>query len=216
MRASAAASPARNSAISRFGWWNWRGPGAVCLRLKGGDPFVFGRGGEEAQTLVAHGVPIRIVPGVSAGIGGLAYAGIPVTHRDINQSVTFVTGHDQTGKAPSTLDWEAISRSSPTIVIYMGIKHAAQIAGALMAAGRPGAEPVGVVCNATLPSQRVLETTLARLVDDLAAHGMEPPAVLVVGRAVLMRQVLDWQAMAAGAPPRHLDPLGREDGALSA
>jgi uroporphyrin-III C-methyltransferase len=190
--------------------------GRRVLRLKGGDPFVFGRGGEEAQTLVAHGVPIRIVPGVSAGIGGLAYAGIPVTHRDINQSVTFVTGHDQTGKAPSTLDWDAISRSSPTIVIYMGIKHAAQIATALMAAGRPDAEPVGVVCNATLPSQRVLETTLAQLVDDLATHAMEPPAVLVVGRAVLMRQVLDWQAMAAGAAPRNLDPLGREDGALSA
>ena len=190
--------------------------GRRVLRLKGGDPFVFGRGGEEAQTLVAHGVPIRIVPGVSAGIGGLAYAGIPVTHRDINQSVTFVTGHDQTGETPSTLDWDAISRSSPTIVIYMGIKHAGRIAGALMAAGRPGTEPVGVVCNATLPSQRVLETTLAGLVDDLATHGMEPPAVLVVGRAVLMRQVLDWQAMAAGAAPRHLDPLGREDGALSA
>jgi uroporphyrin-III C-methyltransferase len=190
--------------------------GRRVLRLKGGDPFVFGRGGEEAQTLVSHGIPIRIVPGVSSGIGGLAYAGIPVTHRDINQSVTFVTGHDQTGKAPSTLDWEAISRSSPVIVIYMGIKHAAQIAGALMVAGRGGDEPVGVVSDATLPSQRVLETTLGALVDDLAAHAMQPPAVLVVGKAVLMRQVLDWQAMAAGAAPRSLDPLGRQDGVLSA
>jgi uroporphyrin-III C-methyltransferase len=84
--------------------------GKRVLRLKGGDPFVFGRGGEEGQTLVAHGVPIRVVPGVSAGIGGLAYAGIPVTHRDVNQSVTFVTGHDQTGEAPSALDWQAIAR----------------------------------------------------------------------------------------------------------
>jgi len=190
--------------------------GRRVLRLKGGDPFVFGRGGEEAQTLVAHGVPIRIVPGVSAGIGGLAYAGIPVTHRDINQSVTFVTGHDQTGDAPSTLDWVAISRSSPVIVIYMGIKHAAQIAGALMAAGRGAEEPVGVVSDATLPTQRVLETTLSRLVDDLEVHAMQPPAVLVVGKAILMRQVLDWQGMAAGAAPRSLDPLGRQDGAMTA
>ena len=91
--------------------------GRRVLRLKGGDPFVFGRGGEEAQTLVQHGIPIRVIPGISAGIGGLAYAGIPVTHRDVNQSVTFVTGHDQSGQSPSTLDWQAISKGSQVIVI---------------------------------------------------------------------------------------------------
>ncbi|MDA9061557.1 uroporphyrinogen-III C-methyltransferase, partial [Planktomarina temperata] len=101
--------------------------GKRVLRLKGGDPFVFGRGGEEAQTLVQHGVPIRIIPGISAGIGGLAYAGIPVTHRDVNQSVTFVTGHDQTGDTPGSLDWSAIAQGSQVIVIYMGMKHIAQI-----------------------------------------------------------------------------------------
>ena len=190
--------------------------GLRVLRLKGGDPFVFGRGGEEAQTLVQHGVPIRIIPGISAGIGGLAYAGIPVTHRDVNQSVTFVTGHDQSGQTPSSLDWESIAKGSQVIVIYMGMKHVAQIAGALVAAGRPLSEPCAVVTTATTPDQKVLETTLGTLVDDLAASGMEPPAIICVGRSVLMRQVLDWQAMAAGEAPRNLDPLGRGQAAESA
>ena len=102
--------------------------GNKVLRQKGGDPFVFGRGGEEAQTLIQNEIPIRIIPGISAGIGGLAYAGIPVTHRDINQSVTFVTGHDQNGETPQTLNWTAISQGSQVLVIYMGMKHAKKIA----------------------------------------------------------------------------------------
>ena len=190
--------------------------GRRVLRLKGGDPFVFGRGGEEAQTLVQHAIPIRIIPGISAGIGGLAYAGIPVTHRDVNQSVTFVTGHDQTGQTPSTLDWQAISRASEVVVIYMGHKHAPQIAAAMLAAGRPPAEPVAVVTSATTPRQAVLETTLARLPDDLAGSGLEPPAIICIGRTTLMRQVLDWQSLAAGHPPRDTDPLGRDNRAASA
>jgi uroporphyrin-III C-methyltransferase len=184
--------------------------GRRVLRLKGGDPFVFGRGGEEAQALARAGIPFRIVPGISAGIGGLAYAGIPVTHRDINQSVTFVTGHDQSGQTPGSLDWQAISDGAPVLVIYMGMKHAGRIAEALIAAGRPPAEPVAVVSQATLPDERVLETTLGRLAADLAASGLQPPAVLCVGRAVLMRQALDWQALARGEAPRSLDPLGRD------
>ncbi|WP_300547438.1 uroporphyrinogen-III C-methyltransferase [Roseovarius sp.] len=183
--------------------------GHKVLRLKGGDPFVFGRGGEEAQTLVQHGVPVRIIPGISAGIGGLAYAGIPVTHRDVNQSVTFVTGHDQSGEPPCSLDWQAIARGSQVIVIYMGMKHAPQISAALLAAGRPAEEPCAVVCSATTPDQQVLETTLGQLAADIEASGMEPPAILCIGRSVLMRQVLDWQGMMAGAAPRDLDPLGR-------
>ncbi|MCB5197751.1 uroporphyrinogen-III C-methyltransferase [Loktanella sp. TSTF-M6] len=183
--------------------------GKRVLRLKGGDPFVFGRGGEEAQTLVQHNVPVRIIPGISAGIGGLAYAGIPVTHRDVNQSVTFVTGHDQSGAAPSSLDWASISKGSQVLVIYMGMKHAAQIAGHLIGAGRQPSEPVAVVTSATTSDQRVLETTLGTMVDDIAATGMEPPAIICVGRSVLMRQVLDWQGMIAGEAPRDLDPLGR-------
>ncbi len=190
--------------------------GKRVLRLKGGDPFVFGRGGEEAQTLVQHGVPVRIIPGISAGIGGLAYAGIPVTHRDVNQSVTFITGHDQSGETPNTLDWAAISQSSQVLVIYMGMKHIGQISGALLAAGRAASEPVAVVSDATTPRQRVLETTLGALEADLAVSGLEPPAIVCVGRSVLMRQVLDWQGMARGEAPRNLDPLGRGKPAESA
>ena len=183
--------------------------GKRVLRLKGGDPFVFGRGGEEAQTLIQHGVMVRIIPGISAGIGGLAYAGIPVTHRDVNQSVTFVTGHDQSGNTPGSLDWASISKGSQVIVIYMGMKHIAQIAGHLITAGRNLSEPVAVVTTATTPDQQVLETTLGTVVDDIAASGLEPPAIICIGRSVLMRQVLDWQGLAAGDAPRNLDPLGR-------
>ncbi|RMH45824.1 MAG: uroporphyrinogen-III C-methyltransferase [Alphaproteobacteria bacterium] len=184
--------------------------GRRVVRLKGGDPFVFGRGGEEAQTLIRHGVPFRIIPGISAGIGGLAYAGIPVTHRDVNQSVTFVTGHDQSGETPQSLDWKAISAGSQVLVIYMGMKHIAEIVGHLRAAGRPADEPVAIVTQATMPDQQVLETTLGRAVEDLAAAGLAPPAIICVGRTVLMRRVLDWQALARGEAPRELDPLGRD------
>jgi uroporphyrin-III C-methyltransferase len=183
--------------------------GKRVLRLKGGDPFVFGRGGEEGQTLVQHGVPIRIIPGISAGIGGLAYAGIPVTHRDVNQSVTFVTGHDQSGETPSSLNWTAISQGSQVLVIYMGMKHIDHIAAALLAAGRPPSEPCAVVTNATTPQQQVLETTLGSIVADLAASNLAPPAIICIGRSVLMRQTLDWMSMADGTAPRNTDPLGR-------
>lgn len=190
--------------------------GKKVLRLKGGDPFVFGRGGEEAQTLVQHNIPIRIIPGISAGIGGLAYAGIPVTHRDVNQSVTFVTGHDQSGNATGSLNWQAISDGSQVIVIYMGMKHIAHISSELIRAGRPLSEPIAIVTTATTPEQRVLETTLGTILDDINAAGMEPPAIVCVGQSVLMRQVLDWQGMAAGEEPRNLDPLGRGRPAESA
>ncbi len=190
--------------------------GKRVLRLKGGDPFVFGRGGEEAQTLVQHGVPVRIIPGISAGIGGLAYAGIPVTHRDVNQSVTFVTGHDQSGNTPGSLDWGSIAKGSQVIVIYMGMKHIAQISTSLIDAGRSPAEPVAVVTTATTEDQQVLETTLGTIVDDIAQAGLAPPAIICVGQSVLMRQVLDWQGMAAGEAPRNLDPLGRGRPAESA
>ena len=183
--------------------------GKRVLRLKGGDPFVFGRGGEEAQTLIQHGVNVRIIPGISAGIGGLAYAGIPVTHRDVNQSVTFVTGHDQSGETPQSLDWASIAKGSQVLVIYMGMKHAERIATALLEAGRPADEPCAVVCSATTPDEKVLETTLGRMAADIADSGLEPPAILCVGRSVLMRQVLDWQALARGEAPRNLDPLNR-------
>ena len=178
------------------------------LRLKGGDPFVFGRGGEEAQTLVQAGVPIRILPGISAGIGGLAYAGIPVTHRDVNQAVTFLTGHDRTGLAPSAINWDGIAKGSQVIVMYMAIKHLPEICANLIAAGRSKDEPVAVVSNATWDKMDVLETTLGQAPDDVATHGFEPPAIICVGNVVKMRQCLDWIGQINGIAPRDLDPLG--------
>jgi len=183
--------------------------GRRVLRLKGGDPFVFGRGGEEALALVAAGVPFRVVPGVSAGIGGLAYAGIPITHRDVNSAVTFVTGHDASGVVPESVDWESLAKGAPVIIVYMALKHIATIAARLLAAGRRPNEPVAVVSRATTPQQRVLETTLARAAVDAAASGIEPPAVVAIGQAVALRAGLDWLGALEG---RVLDPdpLGRQ------
>jgi len=181
--------------------------GKRVLRLKGGDPFVFGRGGEEALALVAAKVPFRIVPGISAGIGGLAYAGIPVTHREINSAVTFVTGHDASGLVPDAVDWASLAKGAPVLVIYMALKHIEQIVERLIAGGRRPSEPVAIVAKATTAEQRVLETTLARAADDAAAAGIEPPAMVVVGDVVRLRAGLDWLGALTG---RALiaDPLG--------
>ncbi len=182
--------------------------GKRVLRLKGGDPFVFGRGGEEAQTLIGHGVPVRIVPGISAGIGGLAYAGIPVTHRDVNQAVTFVTGHDQSGNAPSRVDWGALAKGSPVIVCYMSMKTLPNIVESLIAGGRDPHDPVAVVTNATRPDMAVLESTLSQAVADITEAALTPPAIICIGRVALMRQALDWIGQMAGEPVRNIDPLG--------
>ncbi|WP_455873365.1 uroporphyrinogen-III C-methyltransferase [Rhizobium yanglingense] len=189
--------------------------GKRVLRLKGGDPFVFGRGGEEALTLVEHNIPFRIVPGITAGIGGLAYAGIPVTHRDINHAVTFLTGHDSSGIVPDAINWEAIGRGSPVIVIYMAMKHIAQISANLIAAGRNPSEPVAFVCNAATSGQQVLETTLGEAPAAVAASGLEPPAIVVVGEVVRLRPSLDWLGALAG---RRLqpDPFRRTGGKVTA
>jgi uroporphyrin-III C-methyltransferase len=183
--------------------------GRRVLRLKGGDPFVFGRGGEEALALVAARVPFRIVPGISAGIGGLAYAGIPITHRDINSAVTFVTGHDSSGVVPDAVDWPALARGSPVIVMYMALKHLPAIVERLLAAGRARSEPLAVVSRATTSEQRVLETTLASAATDIEASGIEPPAIVVVGEVVSLRAGLDWLGALAGRV-LEADPLGRQ------
>jgi len=162
------------------------------LRLKGGDPFVFGRGGEEARQLVEAGVPFRIIPGITAGIGGLAYAGIPVTHRDTNSAVTFLTGHGVSGQVPEQHNWESIAKGSPVIVMYMAMKHLALIAERLIGAGRSPNEPMAVIVSACTSRQRVLETTLARCADDVQTAGLEPPAVVVIGEVVRFRKQLDW------------------------
>ena len=172
--------------------------GHRVLRLKGGDPFVFGRGGEEALTLVQHGIPFRIVPGITAGIGGLAYAGIPVTHREINHAVTFLTGHDSSGIVPDRIDWEALGRGSPVIVMYMAMKHIGQISANLIAAGRSPDEHVAFVCNAATAEQQVLETTLGRAEADVDASGLQPPAIVVIGEVVRFRKGMDWLGAMGG------------------
>jgi uroporphyrin-III C-methyltransferase len=174
--------------------------GKRVLRLKGGDPFVFGRGGEEALALARASVPFRIVPGVTAGIGGLAYAGIPVTHRDTNHVVTFVTGHGADGRVPD-LDWAAIARGSPTLVLYMALAHAEEIAHKLIEAGRLADEPAAIVSDATFEKQNVRVTTLGQLGE--VARESAAPAILVIGQNVKLRAGLDWLGALSG---RLLDP----------
>lgn len=182
--------------------------GLRVLRLKGGDPFVFGRGGEEALALVASNIPFRIVPGVTSGIGGLAYAGIPVTHRDINSAVTFITGHNTDGGVPDGLDWDAIAKGSPVIVLYMALKHLDEIAARLIAGGRDASETVAIVAKATTRDQQVIETTLGTCVADIEAIGIEPPAIVAIGGVVRLRAALDWQGAAVGKQ-LDADPLRR-------
>ncbi|MBM3535508.1 MAG: uroporphyrinogen-III C-methyltransferase [Alphaproteobacteria bacterium] len=177
--------------------------GKRVLRLKGGDPFVFGRGGEEALALVAAKVPFRIVPGITAGIGGLAYAGIPATHRDVNEAVTFITGHNVSGEVPDGLDWPALARGAPVLVFYMALKHLAQIRDRLIAGGRRPDDAAAVVSHAATDRQRMIVTSLARLVEDTATAKMEPPALVVIGPAVELAAGLDWLGAIEG---RTLDP----------
>ena len=181
--------------------------GKRVLRLKGGDPFVFGRGGEEALTLVEADIPFRIIPGVSAGVGALAYAGIPLTHRDTNSAVTFLTGHNVAGVVPDQFDWPAIAKASPVLVFYMAMKHLAEIASRLVEAGRNPDEPVALVSKATTPEQRVLETTLSRCHADAVRAEIGPPAMVVVGEVVRLRAALDWQGAQDGKA-LDSDPLG--------
>ena len=165
--------------------------GKRVLRLKGGDPFVFGRGGEEAQALARAGVNFRIVPGITAGIGGLAYAGIPVTHRDTNHAVTFITGHGVDGKL-TKLDWAAVSRGAPTLVLYMARRFAGEIADALMAVGRKSDEPCAIVSNAARSDQEVIITTLEGLA--AAAEAAPPLSIIVIGENVKLANELCWLA----------------------
>lgn len=166
--------------------------GKRVLRLKGGDPFMFGRGGEECQHLVKAGIPFRIVPGITAGIGGLAYAGLPSTHRDTNHSVIFLTGHDASGNLPANVDWRAIATASPVIVMYMAVKNLDEIADALLQGGRDPADPVTVISQATLPQQSIAETKLGEVKAYLAGHELATPAIVVLGAISEWRSVLDW------------------------
>ena len=159
--------------------------GLVVARLKGGDPFVFGRGGEELLALTAAGVEVEIVSGVTAGIGVPAALGIPVTHRDMARGVSFVTGHTRDGSEP---DWQALVKSGTTLVVYMGVANLPRIAAALCAAGMAAATPAAAIQDGTTPRQKSVVSTLARLPVDAAAAGIASPALLVFGEVVGLAQ----------------------------
>ena len=163
--------------------------GRSVVRLKGGDPFVFGRGGEEAEALAAAGVPCEVVPGVTSAIAGPAAAGIPVTHRDVAASVAIATAHEAPGKAGSRLDWEALARADTTVLL-MGVERLADAAKALIDAGKKRSTPAAVIASATLPSQRTVTAPLSRIAAAAKRAGIEPPAVTVVGDVVRLRHVL--------------------------
>jgi len=166
--------------------------GKIVTRLKGGDPFVFGRGGEECEVLVEAGIPFEIVPGITAGIGAPAYAGIPLTHRNFTTSVAFVTGHEQPGKEASGIDWERLSLGSGTVVFYMGIKNLSLIAANMMAHGRAPETPVALIHWGTCPDQQVLVGTLADIAEKAQKASFKAPAVTVVGDVVTLRDRLRW------------------------
>ncbi len=166
--------------------------GKVVARLKGGDPYIFGRGGEEAEELANAGIPFEEIPGISSSVAGPAYAGIPLTHRAYASSVTIITGHEDTGKAGSVHNWQALARSASTLVFLMGMKNLPDICSKLMEAGMDGETPAALVYWGTTDRQRSLVSTLAELPEAAAREGFVNPSVIVVGRVVKLKDKLDW------------------------
>ena len=164
--------------------------GQRVLRLKGGDPFVFGRGGEEALALAAARIPFRLVPGVTAA-GGLAAAGIPMTHRTTNSAVTLLTGHDAAGGVPDGLDWQAIAQGAPVLIFYMALRQLDTIAERLTRGGLPRETPVALISHATTGDERIVETPLAEAAEAAERAGIEAPCLVVVGDVVRLRRALD-------------------------
>ncbi|HTP21483.1 MAG TPA: uroporphyrinogen-III C-methyltransferase [Solirubrobacteraceae bacterium] len=164
----------------------------IVVRLKGGDPFVFGRGGEEAEALRQAGVPFEVVPGVTAGVAAPAYAGIPVTHRDEASAVAFVTGHEDPSKPSSVLDWGALAAFPGTLVFYMGVRQLPLIASRLVDGGRASSEAAAVIERGTLPDQRVVTGTLETIASVAADAAVRAPALVVVGSVVGLRERLAW------------------------
>ncbi|AFY90595.1 MAG: Uroporphyrinogen-III C-methyltransferase [Chroococcidiopsis cubana SAG 39.79] len=163
---------------------------AVVVRLKGGDPFIFGRGGEEMEDLVAAGVSVEVVPGITSGIAAPAYAGIPLTHRDYSSSVTFVTGHEAAGKYRPKVNWAAVAQGSETIAIYMGVHNLPYIIEQLCEAGLSADTPVALVRWGTRPEQEELIGTLATIVAQVETTGFSAPAIAVIGKVVNLHGVL--------------------------
>jgi uroporphyrinogen III methyltransferase / synthase len=166
--------------------------GRSVVRLKGGDPFVFGRGGEEGEALREAGVEFEVVPGVTAGVAATAYAGIPVTHRDDASAVAFVTGHEDPDKEASAIDWEALARFPGTLVFYMGVKRLPQNAASLIAAGRDREEPAAAIERGTWPGQRTVAATLGTIAEAVERQSVKAPALIVVGEVVRRREQLEW------------------------
>jgi uroporphyrinogen III methyltransferase/synthase len=166
--------------------------GKIVVRLKGGDPFVLGRGGEEAEVLAANNIPFEVVPGISSAYAVPAYAGIPVTHRRLASSFTVVTGHEDPEKGKSSIAWDKISTGSDTLVLLMGMGNLAQIVNRLIQNGRPPSTPVAVISQGTSPRQRTIVGTLENIVSQAKKEGFEPPAVIVVGEVVRLQQQLRW------------------------
>lgn len=164
----------------------------TVVRLKGGDPFVLGRGGEEAEVLAANNIPFEVVPGVSSAYAVPAYAGIPVTHRRLASSFTVITGHEDPEKGKSSIAWDKISTGSDTLVFLMGMGNLAQIVNQLIQNGRPPSTPVAVISEGTSPKQRTVVGTLEDIVSRAKKEGFEPPAVIVVGEVVKLREQLRW------------------------
>jgi uroporphyrinogen III methyltransferase/synthase len=166
--------------------------GRSVVRLKGGDPFVFGRGGEEAEALAAAGIPFEVVPGVTAGVAAPAYAGIPLTHREDASAVAFVTGHEDPAKGDSALDWDAMAAFPGTLVVYMGVKRLGEIVERLIASGRDAGEPAAAIERGTMPGQRTIEAKLGDLAATAAASELRAPAVMVVGPVAARREAVAW------------------------
>jgi uroporphyrin-III C-methyltransferase len=171
---------------------------AIVVRLKGGDPFVFGRGGEEMAELVQAGVQVEVVPGITSGIAAPAYAGIPVTHRHYNSSVTFVTGHEATEKYRPEVNWQAIAQGSETIVIYMGVHNLPQIIPQLLAGGMTPDTPIALIRWGTTPKQTQLIGTLDTIAEQIIATEFQAPAIAVIGKVVELNSSLLAQVMVNG------------------
>jgi uroporphyrinogen III methyltransferase / synthase len=169
-----------------------KGRDRVVVRLKGGDPFVFGRGGEEAEDLVAAGIPFEVVPGVTAAVAVPAYAGIPLSHRDFTASIGFVTGHERDDKDASNIAWDKLATGVGTLVLFMGVKNLPEISRNLIDHGRSSETPVAVIRWGTTAQQRTVVGTLATISDEVARVGLKPPAIIVVGEVVRLRERLNW------------------------
>jgi len=174
--------------------------GKVVTRLKGGDPFVFGRGGEEAIVLREHGIPFEVVPGITAGIAAPAYAGIPVTQRFVSSSFAVVAGHECPNKESSSIRWEKISTAVDTIAFYLGVKNLPLICAKLIEHGRSKDTPVAIVHWGTMPEQRTVTGTLETIVDAARAEKIENPSIILVGDVVNLREKVQWFEQESPAP----------------